>query len=100
GLLLTDYRINRTEDSLGMFRGALDAMAYGGIRDHLAGGFHRYSTEPTWSVPHFEKMLYDNAQLLSLYAEAYQITRDPLYKTVALELSRYLIEEMSVPDGG
>jgi len=100
GLLLTDYRVNRTEDSLRMLRKALDAMAYGGIRDHLAGGFHRYSTEPTWSVPHFEKMLYNNAQLLRLYAETYQITRDPLYKAVALELSNYLNREMSAPEGG
>ena len=100
GLLLTDYRVNRAEESLGMLRKALDAMAYGGIRDHLAGGFHRYSTEPTWSVPHFEKMLYDNAQLLRLYAETYQITRDPLYKAVALELSNYLDREMSAPEGG
>src|SRR5439155_3171910 len=99
-LLLTDYQVNRTEDSLRMVRKALDAMAYGGIRDHLAGGFHRYSTEPTWSVPHFEKMLYDNAQLLRLYAETYQITRDPLYKAVALELSNYLTREMSAPEGG
>ncbi len=100
GLLLTDYRVNRAEASLRMLRKVLDAMAYGGIRDHLAGGFHRYSTEPTWSVPHFEKMLYDNAQLLRLYAEAYQITGDPLYRAVALELSDYLNDQMSAPDGG
>src|SRR5437867_721131 len=99
-LLLTDYQVNRTEDSLHIVRKALDAMAYGGIRDHLAGGFHRYSTEPTWSVPHFEKMLYDNAQLLRLYAETYQITRDPLYKAVALELSDYLNGQMSARQGG
>ncbi len=99
-LLRTDYRVNRAEESLSMLRKALDAMAYGGIRDHLAGGFHRYSTEPTWSVPHFEKMLYDNAQLLRLYAETYQITWDPLYKAVALELSNYFDREMSAPEGG
>jgi uncharacterized protein YyaL (SSP411 family) len=53
-------------------------MAFGGIHDQLAGGFHRYSTEPTWSIPHFEKMLYDNAQLLRLYAESYEATKQPL----------------------
>ncbi len=100
GLLLTDYRVNHAEASLHMLRKALDAMAYGGIRDHLAGGFHRYSTEPTWSVPHFEKMLYNNAQLLRLYAETYQITRDPLHRAVALELSDYLNGQMSAPGGG
>ena len=56
----------------------LNAMAYGGIHDQLGGGMHRYSTEPTWSVPHFEKMLYDNAQLIGLYADDYNITHEPL----------------------
>ena len=65
-LLLTDYRVNRDKASLDALTAALKAMAFGGIHDHLAGGFYRYSTEPTWSIPHFEKMLYDNAQLLRL----------------------------------
>ncbi len=62
-LLLTDYRLNGTAESLQAVAETLNAMAFGGIHDHLGGGMHRYSTEPTWSVPHFEKMLYDNAQL-------------------------------------
>ena len=60
----------------------LDKMAQGGIYDQLGGGFHRYSTERTWTVPHFEKMLYDNAQLAEIYAQAYQITKKPLYRRV------------------
>ncbi len=76
-LLLSDYQINRTPGSLSAVLGTLDAIAFGGIHDHLAGGFHRYSTEATWSVPHFEKMLYDNAQLLRLYTAAFQITGKP-----------------------
>src|SRR5262249_30294450 len=56
----------------------LDRMARGGIYDQIGGGFHRYSTERTWTVPHFEKMLYDNAQLVERYAEAYRSTRNPL----------------------
>ncbi|MFX8895523.1 hypothetical protein ABTM96_20535, partial [Acinetobacter baumannii] len=59
-LLLTDYKINGTAASLATVTAALDAMALGGIHDQLGTGMHRYSTEPTWSVPHFEKMLYDN----------------------------------------
>lgn len=99
-LLLTDYQINHTPASLSGVSDALDAIAFGGIHDQLAGGFHRYSTEPSWSVPHFEKMLYDNAQLLRLYSVAFQITRKPLYRQVALETARYLAKDMMSPDGG
>ena len=74
-LLLTDYRLNGTAESLQAVAETLNAMAFGGIHDHLGGGMHRYSTEPTWSVPHFEKMLYDNAQLIGIYADYYAITR-------------------------
>ena len=79
---------------------ALDAMAYGGIHDQLAGGFHRYTTEPTWSVPHFEKMLYDNAQLLRVYAGAYALTKAPLDRAIALDIAAYLMRDMSEPGGG
>ena len=60
----------------------LTKMAQGGIYDHLGGGFHRYSVDAKWLVPHFEKMLYDNAQLVRIYAHAYTITREPLFKSV------------------
>ena len=83
-----------------MLTKTLDEMALGGIHDHLAGGFHRYSTEPSWSVPHFEKMLYDNAQLLPLYARAFKATKRPLYKRVAEDIARYLALEMTNPQGG
>jgi uncharacterized protein len=99
-LLLTDYRVNRDKASLDALTATLNAMAFGGIHDHLAGGFYRYSTEPTWSIPHFEKMLYDNAQLLRLYAEAYAATKDPVYRAVALDIGQYLRRDMMAPDGG
>lgn len=99
-LLLSDYQINRTPAALADVLGTLDAIAFGGIHDHLAGGFHRYSTEPSWSVPHFEKMLYDNAQLLRLYTTAFQITTKPLYRQIAIETARYLGKDMMGSDGG
>jgi uncharacterized protein YyaL (SSP411 family) len=79
---------------------ALDHMAQGGIYDQLGGGFHRYSTERTWTVPHFEKMLYDNAQLVELYAEAYALTKNPLYRRVVRETLEFIAREMTSPEGG
>jgi len=99
-LLLLQARTAHDPNSLEALTRTLDAMALGGIHDHLAGGFHRYSTEPTWSIPHFEKMLYDNAQLLSLYARAYQLTDNPLYRLVAQDTATYLLREMAAPQGG
>jgi len=99
GLLLADYRLNARSESLLTVIEALDAMAYGGIHDHLAGGLHRYSTEPTWSVPHFEKMLYDNAQLLGLYADLYAIARQPLARAMAADIVGYLTSRMAAPEG-
>ncbi len=78
----------------------LDKMAFGGIYDHLGGGFARYSTDKSWKVPHFEKMLYDNAQLVSLYSYAYQLTRNPLYKKVVYETFKFIEREMSSPEKG
>jgi uncharacterized protein YyaL (SSP411 family) len=78
----------------------LSKMAQGGIYDHVGGGFHRYSVDAKWLVPHFEKMLYDNAQLLRIYSQAYVITREPLYKSVVEESARYLLREMHHPEGG
>lgn len=99
-LLLTDYQTNGSEESLAVVLNTLEALAFGGIRDQLAGGFHRYSTEPTWSVPHFEKMLYDNAQLLRLYAEAFAITKNPLYRYIGRDTAEYIARDMMAPDGG
>jgi uncharacterized protein len=99
-LMLSDYRHSRDARALEFVTVTLDAMAYGGLYDQLGGGFHRYSTERTWSLPHFEKMLYDNAQLLALYARAWQLTGKPQYKRIALGVRDYLRLRMMSADGG
>jgi uncharacterized protein YyaL (SSP411 family) len=86
--------------ALSMAEATLEAMALGGIRDHLGGGFHRYSTDAHWLVPHFEKMLTDNAQLLGVYARAYALTGNDLFAGVARETADYLRREMTGPEGG
>ncbi len=75
-------------------------LACGGIRDQIGGGFHRYSVDRQWDVPHFEKMLYDQAQLADLFAEAFRTTRRPIYKQVAEELFEFIGRELTSPDGG
>ncbi len=79
---------------------SLDKMAQGGIYDQLGGGFARYSTDSRWEVPHFEKMLYDNAQLLQLYAEAYRLTHSQLYKRIVYQTVDFLKRELLSPKGG
>jgi len=83
-----------------MALGTLDAMARGGIRDHLGGGFHRYSTDADWKLPHFEKMLYDNALLGASYANAYALTHGTAYKDVADGIFGWVAREMTDPQGG
>ena len=78
----------------------LDAMAMGGMRDQLDGGFHRYSTDEKWLVPHFEKMLYDQSLLVSVYSDAYAQTGKPLYKEAVTTTLDYLVRRMTGPDGG
>jgi hypothetical protein len=78
----------------------LENMAMGGIYDHLGGGFARYSVDADWKVPHFEKMLYDNGQLVSIYAKAYQLTKNPLYKKIIEETLDFVSREMTSPEGG
>jgi uncharacterized protein len=78
----------------------LRKMAAGGIHDHLGGGFHRYSVDALWHVPHFEKMLYDQAQLAVAYLDAFQITRDPQFETVARDILEYVRRDMTSKDGG
>lgn len=99
-LLLTRLEKERAPETLEMLIHSLDAMALGGIYDHLGDGFHRYATERTWSIPHFEKMLYDNAQLVSVYARAYALTGHTLYRRVVERTIAYLDREMSHPEGG
>ena len=78
----------------------LNALADGGIRDHLAGGFHRYATDSFWAIPHFEKMLYDNALLTSVYLHAFQVTHDDKLRGIAEEIIDYILLEMTDPSGG
>ncbi|MCC6130734.1 MAG: DUF255 domain-containing protein [Acidobacteria bacterium] len=83
-----------------MIRTTLDRMAAGGIHDHLGGGFHRYATDGRWRIPHFEKMLYDNAQLAVSYLEASQLLNEPRYANVARGIFRWTAREMTGPEGG
>ena len=88
------------ESSLEMVRATLDRMAAGGIHDHIGGGFHRYAVDREWHVPHFEKMLYDNAQLARVYTHAWQVTGEERYRRVATDTLGYLLREMRHPEGG
>jgi uncharacterized protein YyaL (SSP411 family) len=92
----------RTGDDVALLMAALtlEKMAAGGMYDQLAGGFHRYSTDARWLVPHFEKMLYDNALLIVAYAEAHQVTARADFARVARETLDYLLREMTAPEGG
>ena len=87
------------ETALGMVRTSLDQMAMGGLYDQLGGGFHRYSTDARWLVPHFEKMLYDNALLSVAYLEGYQVTRSEFYRSIVEETLGYITREMTSRDG-
>jgi len=104
--LLRCEALNKIEGSESDFRimqmveQTCDAMARGGIYDQLGGGFARYSVDATWTVPHFEKMLYDNAQLLSIYAHLYRLTGDTQALRITTETAEFLIREMQTPEGG
>ena len=87
-------------DALYMAELTLEKMAHGGIYDQLGGGFHRYSVDAIWLTPHFEKMLYDNAQLLRTYLHAWQVTQRPLFRRVVEETIDYVLREMTAPSGG
>jgi len=98
--LLRYHHITHNTACLEQITLTLDKIAQGGIYDQVGGGFARYSVDAQWFVPHFEKMLYDNAQLMSLYAEAYALTRDETYKTVVMETFGWLQREMKDRQGG
>jgi hypothetical protein len=98
--LLRYHVITKDEKALQMVTLTLKQVACGGIYDQLRGGFSRYSVDGDWFAPHFEKMLYDNAQLLSLYSETYQVTHEPLFKNIVYETVQWLAEEMMHPAGG
>jgi len=99
-LLLRCYRRTGEHRTLQMVTRTLDAMADGGIYDHIGGGFSRYSTDDRWLVPHFEKMLYDNALLAKTYLEAYQVTKQASYRQVTTDVLDYILREMTDPTGG
>ncbi|MFN8533658.1 MAG: thioredoxin domain-containing protein [Dehalococcoidia bacterium] len=99
--LLLRYSLRTKQNRpLEMAELTLRKMAEGGMYDQLGGGFHRYSTDAEWLVPHFEKMLYDNAQLVRVYLAAYQMTANPFYRRIAEETLDYILREMTAPEGG
>ena len=98
--LLRHWRNSGDDDVMAMVLNSLDCMASGGIYDHLGGGFSRYATDQRWLVPHFEKMLYDNALLLGLYTHAWQITGNPRYRQVMDETVGYLLRDLCLTGGG
>src|SRR5207237_8655705 len=93
--LLDEANRTKSDELAQMVTRTLDHMARGGIYDQLGGGFHRYSTERTWTVPHFEKMLSDNAQLVELYARAFERTKEPLYGRVVGETIAFVERELT-----
>ncbi len=99
-LLLSEYERASDASLLKMVTHTLDMMAYGGMYDQIGGGFHRYSVDEKWLVPHFEKMLYDNAQLAKVYLRAYQLTHELRYRRVAEEIFSFVFREMTAPEGG
>ncbi len=98
--LLRYYKMTGNQTALDGVNATLENMANGGIFDQIGGGFARYSTDAIWQVPHFEKMLYDNGQLVSLYSEAYQETQNPLYKEIVYATHEYIKREMTNEEGG
>jgi len=97
--MLREHRRTGSPETLRMVQETLDAMQRGGIYDHVGGGFHRYTTDATWTVPHFEKMLYDNALLVPAYVEAYQVTKIRAYATTAADVLDYVTREMTSEEG-
>ncbi len=98
--MLRSYKRTGDTDLLGLVELTLEKMAHGGIYDQVGGGFARYSVDDVWLVPHFEKMLYDNAQLARVYLAAYQVTGKALYRRIAEETLDYVTREMTAPEGG
>lgn len=98
--LLRFHKRNGTKEARFMVEKSLQSMRFGGMYDHLGGGFHRYSTDREWLLPHFEKMLYDQAMLIVAYAEAYSVTGEELYKQVIEETIQYCTSILQSPEGG
>jgi uncharacterized protein YyaL (SSP411 family) len=98
--LLRYHHTTANVQALAMVAQTLDSMARGGMYDQIGGGFHRYSVDERWLVPHFEKMLYDNAQLARVYLHAWQVTGESLFRSVVEETLDYVMREMTSPEGG
>jgi uncharacterized protein YyaL (SSP411 family) len=98
--LLRHWKRYGSKEALQMVEKTLQAMRRGGLYDHLGFGFHRYSTDPYWLVPHFEKMLYDQALLAIAYTEAFQATGNDFYAQTAREILQYVIRDLTAPEGG
>jgi uncharacterized protein YyaL (SSP411 family) len=98
--LLRYYHVTQDPEAINHVKLTLNQMAFGGIYDQVGGGFARYSVDEHWFAPHFEKMLYDNGQLLSLYAEAYNATKEDLYKEVVYQTIHFVRRELTSPEGG
>ena len=98
--LLRFWETSGNDQVLAMVEHTMTAMRLGGIYDHVGFGFHRYSTDEKWLLPHFEKMLYDQALLAVAYTETYQVTRTPLYKQTAQEIFSYVLRDMTAAEGG
>ncbi len=99
-LLIDEQKRHPNKPQLNAITITLDAMASGGLYDIVGGGFHRYATDNSWLVPHFEKMLYNQAQLSLVYTRAYELTKNPLYQRIAEQTLDYVLTEMKNPDGG
>lgn len=97
--LLRFYKRSKEKRALELVETTLKKMATGGLYDALGGGFHRYSTDREWRIPHFEKMLYDQALLVKTYLEAYQVTKNSFYKKIASETLDYVLKDMTGPEG-
>jgi len=97
---ILNFLLRGDENSRRMAMETLRAMSHGGMRDHLGGGFHRYSVDASWHVPHFEKMLCDQAQIAASLVEAWQISQDPFFETTARSTLDYVLRDMTHPDGG
>jgi len=98
--LMKYYYYYNDKEALDIVTHTLKSMYNGGIFDHLEGGFHRYSIDKYWRIPHFEKMIYDQAQLISTYLDAFKITKEELFLEVALKITKYSLEKLYNPEGG
>jgi uncharacterized protein YyaL (SSP411 family) len=99
GFLLRFWKRTGSDPALRMVEKTLQKIMYGGIHDHIGGGFHRYATDVQWKIPHFEKMLYDQAQLIMTFTEAWLATKNPLYRHTAETTIDYVLRDLRVPEG-